>query len=116
MWCFLYRLLTNEQILQSFWQKDANVIVSQLTKLVQNIDLIGIFVQYRHAPKSSQLSPLLQFLAHALCVAGYENVVDEVEELLIYRQIQNNDELKARRLLALCRNTPGENSKRKKGL
>jgi replicative superfamily II helicase len=91
----------------NFLKSDAKEIASQLLKLIENADEIVKKFDLQTMHDNSRLSPLLQFLAHAMRVSGDENLADEVEELLraslVYHQVQKQSQDAAGKLIKICR-------------
>ncbi len=94
-----------------FLRGEAVAISSQLASLIDRVDEIGSRFDLRALYKLPQLSPLLQFLAHALRVSGsadFASQVDELEELLraslVFHQLHKTrgDEA-VKKLVELCR-------------
>ncbi len=90
-----------------FLEVDAKEIASQLMELIANADEIIKKFDLQTLRDNSRLSPLLQFLAHAMRVSGNENLADEVEELLraslVYHQVQKQSQDAAGKLIKICR-------------
>jgi replicative superfamily II helicase len=90
-----------------FLKREAEEVVSQLAELIMRVDEIGSQFSLPSLRKNPELSPLLQFLAHAMRVSGIENLADEVEDLLraslVYHQIQKRSQREASKLIRICR-------------
>ncbi len=90
-----------------FLENDAKEIASQLAKLIERADEIVKKFDLQTLRENSQLSPLLQFLAHAMRVSGNGNLANEVEELLrsslVYHQVQKQSQDAAQKLIKICR-------------
>jgi len=93
-----------------FLKGEASAISSQLAVLVERIDEIGSKFDINTLFNVPELSPLLQFLAHALRVSGngdFAAHIDEVEDILrsslVYHQVRAQSEPAVQRLIALCR-------------
>ncbi len=90
-----------------FLQSEAEEVVSQLIKLINTIDGLNNQFTLSSLRIHEGLSPLLQFLAHAMRVSGKVNLADEVEDLLraslVYHQLQKHNQLAALKLIKLCR-------------
>jgi replicative superfamily II helicase len=91
----------------NFLKNEAEEVVSQLTQLIERVDRIGMQFNLQALRNNPQLSPLLQFLAHAMRVSGKDNLADEVEDLLraslVYHQTQKTDHDAALKLIKICR-------------
>lgn len=92
---------------EQFLQGEAEDIVSQLASLIDRADQIGTEFNMAVVSKNPNLSTLLQFLAHAMRVAGRTDMADEVEDImrasLVYHQVRTKSEDAANKLLSLCR-------------
>ena len=90
-----------------FLASDAQEIASQLVELITNVDETIKKFDLQTLRNNARLSPLLQFLAHAMRVSGNENLADEVEELLraslVYHQVQKQSQDAAGSLIRICR-------------
>jgi replicative superfamily II helicase len=93
--------------LTTFLKNEAEEVVSQLAELIEKADRIATAFNLTSLRSNPQLSPLLQFLAHAMRVSGNENLADEVEELLrsslVYHQAQKKGKDDAQKLIKICR-------------
>ena len=82
-------------------------MVSQLIDLIKSADSIGSQFNLQSLRNNPQLSPLLQFLAHAMRISGNVDLSEEVEDLLraslVYHQIQKRDKGEAQKLIKFCR-------------
>ncbi len=91
---------------EAFLRGEAELITSQLTSLIERADEIGSTFNMEAVSRHPGLSPLLQYLAHAMRVAGRINMASEVEDImrqsLVYHQIRRRDRALANRLLSLC--------------
>lgn len=91
----------------TFLQSEAEEVVSQLAELIERAEMISTQFNLLSLRSNPQLSPLLQFLAHAMRVSGNENLADEVEELLraslVYHQMQKKGQDSALKLIKICR-------------
>ncbi|GCE25556.1 hypothetical protein KDA_10400 [Dictyobacter alpinus] len=89
-----------------FLKSDAQEIASQLVELIERAETVSTEFNLQSLREHPQLSPLLQFLAHAMRVAGNANLAVEVEDILqdslIYHQIQKQDHDAAQRLVHIC--------------
>lgn len=96
-----------QKAFEEFLTKEAEEIVSQLVTLIQNMNDFTNVSSLSYLRDNRALSPLLQFLAHAMRVSGNENVADDVEELLrsslVYHQIRKQNRVVAARLIRICR-------------
>lgn len=92
---------------ESFLQMEAQEIASQLASLIDRADKISTEFNMAAVATNPGLSTLLQFLAHAMHVAGRTDIADEVEDImrasLVYYQVRTKSEEAAIKLLALCR-------------
>lgn len=94
-----------------FLEGEAEAISSQLAVLIDRVDEIGERFDLNVLFKIPQLSPLLQFLAHAMRVAGssdFATQVDELEELLraslVFHQVRTSrGDAAVQKLVELCR-------------
>jgi len=90
-----------------FLKLDAQEIARQLAQLIDRADNVTAEFNLQSLQENPQLSPLLQFLAHAMRVSGNENLSEEVEELLraslVYHQIQKQNQQTAQKLVKICR-------------
>ncbi len=93
--------------LTTFLKSEAEEVVSQLAELIEKADRITAAFNLTSLRSNPQLSPLLQFLAHAMRVSGNENLADDVEELLrsslVYHQAQKKGPNDAQKLIKICR-------------
>ncbi|WP_136625178.1 DEAD/DEAH box helicase [Dictyobacter kobayashii] len=89
-----------------FLKSDAEAIASQLAELIERAEMISTEFNLQSLREHPQLSPLLQFLAHAMRVSGKANLAVEVEQILqdslVYHQVQKHDQAAARRLVQIC--------------
>lgn len=89
-----------------FLKTDAQEIASQLKELIANADEIIKKFDLQTLRDNTRLSPLLQFLAHAMRVSGNGGIADEVEELLraslVYHQVQKQSRDEAGKLIKIC--------------
>lgn len=96
-----------QKAFEEFLTKEAEEIVSQLVTLIQNMSDFTNVSSLSYLRDNRALSPLLQFLAHAMRVSGNENVADDVEDLLrsslVYHQIRKQNRVVAARLIRICR-------------
>lgn len=92
---------------QQFLRGEAVEISSQLAEIVQRADEIGDTFNLDAVRRIPALGDLLQFLAHAMRVGGYQQTAENVEDLLrtslIYHQTRQTDRDAATRLVRLCR-------------
>ena len=90
-----------------FLKNEAEEVVSQLVDLIKNADMISSQFNLQSLRNNPQLSPLLQFLAHAMRVAGNVDLSEEVEDLLraslVYHQDSKRDTGEAQQLIKICR-------------
>jgi superfamily II DNA/RNA helicase len=93
--------------IDEFLAGEAEEISSQLARLVDRVDEIENEFSLRNVREFQELSPLLQFLAHALRVAGAADIAEDVEDVLrsslVYHQLRRESEDSANKLLELCR-------------
>lgn len=91
----------------NFLEKEAEEVISQIINLIKSADAISTRFNLQSLRTNPQLSPLLQFLAHAMRVSGNANLSEEVEDLLraslVYHQIQKRDKREAQQLIKICR-------------
>ncbi|MBU7018736.1 MAG: DEAD/DEAH box helicase [Theionarchaea archaeon] len=92
---------------EDFLKNEAEYIASQLAQLIDHADQISKTFNVHTVLEYPQLSTLLQFLAHAMKVAGRPDIADEVEDImrssLVYHQVRAKDVVAAEKLLSLCR-------------
>jgi replicative superfamily II helicase len=90
-----------------FLKGEAEQISSQLATLISDADRIAAKFDLKTVREWPQLSPLLQFLAHAMRLAGGGDIAAEVEDLLraslVYHQARREGGMAAQRLADLCR-------------
>jgi hypothetical protein len=93
--------------IDKFLRGEAAAISSQLSVLIDRIEEIGDKFNLATLSKVPELSPLLQFLAHAMRVSGTSALADEVEDLLraslVYHQASKESAESAKTLVNLCR-------------
>lgn len=90
----------------AFLERDAQEITSQLLKVLTQADEIAR--DFNAAVRATpELSPLLQFLSHALRVSNRANLADEIEDLLraslVYHQASRLGQDAVARLVRLAR-------------
>jgi hypothetical protein len=94
-------------VFQSFLQGEAREITSQLATLIDRADEIVANFSMNAVTRWPELGALMQFLAHAMRVAGSKDLADDVEDLLraslVYHQAQRQSDDAARRLVKICR-------------
>ncbi|NOU57218.1 DEAD/DEAH box helicase [Brevibacillus borstelensis] len=109
---------TKAEILE-FLQGEAEEISSQLSNLIHRADEIADKFNLNSVKKWPELSSLMQFLAHALKVAGETDLAGEIEDLLraslVYHQSKKLGVDAPKKLLKLCRDYL-DKIKGKKGL
>jgi hypothetical protein len=92
---------------EEFLRGEAREIISQLTTIVDHVEDIRESFDLKTIYNWPSLSPLLQFLAHAMRVAGQNDFADQTEDLLraslIYHQTRKRGEEAAQKLITLCR-------------
>jgi replicative superfamily II helicase len=94
-----------------FLRNEAREVASQLANIVSRLDSIGDEFSLRTVASVPELSGFLQFLAHAMRVAGSDGhaaTIDDVEELLraslyYHQEKARHGEEVLRRLVQLCR-------------
>jgi len=90
-----------------FLREEADLVASQLAVLVDKAEQLSTRFDTRSIWENPELSTLLQFLAHAMRVAGRTNISDEVEDImrssLVYHQLRAKNPEGVKRLLGLCR-------------
>jgi len=91
-----------------FLQREADEVSSQLSNLILRADEISNKFNLTSVKKWPELSSLMQFLAHALKVAGEKDLAGEIEELLraslVYHQSKKLGVDAPKKLIKLCRN------------
>jgi superfamily II DNA/RNA helicase len=92
---------------EEFLRGEAREIISQLATIVDHVEEIRESFDLKTLYNWPSLSPLLQFLAHAMRVAGQNDFADHTEDLLraslIYHQTRKRGEEAAQKLITLCR-------------
>ena len=92
---------------KTFLKSEAEEVASQLIELLKSADSVSNRFDLLALRKNPQLSPLLQFLAHAMRVSGNVDLSDEVEDLLraslAYHQAQKRGKGEAQKLIKFCR-------------
>jgi len=92
---------------ENFLKSEAEHIASQLASLIDHADRIRANFSANTVLEYPQLSTLLQFLAHAMKVAGKTDLADEVEDImqasLVYHQVRTKNIFAAEKLISLCR-------------
>ncbi|GCE12038.1 DEAD/DEAH box helicase [Tengunoibacter tsumagoiensis] len=90
-----------------FLKNEAQEISSRLAMLLVRAEEISTTFTVESLYEYPQLSPLLQFLAHAMRVSGNGNLAEEVEDLLrsslVYYQVQKQSKVAAQKLVQICR-------------
>lgn len=93
--------------IEEFLRSEAEEISSQLATLLDQVGEISDRFNLYTVSKFPQLSSLMQFLAHAMRVAGEAELMGEVEDLLraslIYHQVGKRGHDAQRLLIKLCR-------------
>lgn len=97
--------------IEAFLRSEAHEVASQLANIVDKLESIGEEFSLRTVTNVPELSGFLQFLAHAMRIAGSEGhaaSIDDVEELLraslLYHQAKrHHGEAALQRLVQLCR-------------
>ncbi len=106
-----------KQKVQNLLKEDAQNVVRQLIDIIKKAEAMGIQFTISALRENPGLSSLLQFLAHAMRVAGNENLANDVEELLrsslVYYQLQKQDQKLARTLIRICRSYIEQTNRRK---
>src|SRR5439155_13261219 len=101
--------------IEEFLRGEAEAIVSQLSSLVDQADEIVQMFNLQGLKEWPELSPFLQFLAHAMRVARTPALAEEIEDLLraslIYHQTRRRGAEFSRRLVDICRNYLGQISR-----
>ncbi len=100
-----------------FLKNEAEEVVSQLIDLIKSADRISSQFNLQSLRNNPQLSPFLQFLAHAMRISGNVDLSEEVEDLLraslVYHQIQKRDKGEAQKLIKFCRSYLEQTNKHK---
>lgn len=98
--------LDKRKKVETFLQMEATEIASQLASLIDRADQISEEFNMSAVLRNPGLSTLLQFLAHAMRVAGRTDIADEVEDImrasLVYYQLRTQSQEAANKLLSLC--------------
>ncbi len=90
-----------------FLANEAGEIASQISVILTDAEQIGEQFNLANLRKWPQLTNLLQYLAHAVRIAGKDNIADEMESILraslVYRQAQSENSEKLKGFMKLCR-------------
>lgn len=92
---------------EKLFRSEAEKVVSQLASLISAADDISGKLNLLALREHEELSPFLQYLAHAMRVSGAAAAAEDVEDLLrsslVYRQALDESEHYAAALVRLCR-------------
>jgi replicative superfamily II helicase len=97
---------TKHEKVSEFLKGEAQAIASQLAELIEQAEDMSTRFDLQSLREHPQLSPLLQFLAHAMRISGNGNLAIAVEDVLqdslIYHQIKHQGQEASQRLLKIC--------------
>ncbi|WP_238321105.1 DEAD/DEAH box helicase [Thermogemmatispora carboxidivorans] len=90
---------------RNFLRQEAQQVISQLIEVLARIDSLEAKFTIDFVRKHRLLSPLLQFIAHAVHLFNYQTVREELEDLiqssLAYHQLRKKDEEALKKLFIL---------------
>ncbi len=103
---------SEDQRFHEYLEREAVTVISALTETITRLTEEGVELNLQLVRNQPALSQFLQFMAHALRVAGYERAVGEVEDILrsslIYRRLRRGDPDVAEALVRWARRFFGE--------